>query len=144
MCSLKGPFLFIILCITLNSREATPAERLLYLADDLSAGTPNEQEWSLPIVSRSTGFLGNNDAPLEEEAAKPNRFLRRCFSPLCFDITSHRLEKRRCNTATCVIHRLVDLVVKAKNVLGGNYTPTNVGSNSFGKRDIEPPIYLQL
>ncbi|XP_044308164.1 islet amyloid polypeptide [Varanus komodoensis] len=129
MCSLKGPFLFIILCITLNSREATPAERLLYLADDLSAGTPNEQEWSLPIVSRSTGFLGNNDAPLEEEAAKPN---------------SHRLEKRRCNTATCVIHRLVDLVVKAKNVLGGNYTPTNVGSNSFGKRDIEPPIYLQL
>ncbi|XP_042324638.1 islet amyloid polypeptide isoform X1 [Sceloporus undulatus] len=129
MCSLKGPFLFMILCITLNSLEATPVERLLSLADDLSDGTPDRQEWFLPIVSRSTGFLGINGALLGEEVLKPK---------------SHRLEKRRCNTATCVTQRLADFLVRSSNTIGAIYSPTNVGSNTYGKRDKEPPNYLQL
>nr|XP_028602636.1 islet amyloid polypeptide [Podarcis muralis] len=129
MCSLKGPFLFIILSITLNSLEATPVDRLLSLADDLSDGTHNRQEWLLPIVSRSSGFLGINSALIGEEAIKPR---------------SHRLEKRKCNTATCVTQRLADFLVRSSNSIGAIYSPTNVGSNTYGKRDREPPTYLQL
>ncbi|XP_060635676.2 islet amyloid polypeptide [Anolis sagrei] len=130
MCSLKGPFLFIILSVTFNSLEATPVERLLSLADDLSDGTPDRQEWFLPILSRSTGFLGINGALLGEEAPKA--------------VKSHRLEKRRCNTATCVTQRLADFLVRSSNTIGAIYSPTNVGSNTYGKRDKEPPSYLQL
>ncbi|XP_063164891.1 islet amyloid polypeptide [Candoia aspera] len=95
MCSLKGPFLFIILSLTLNSLEATPVERLLSLA--LSYGTPN-----------------------------------------------HHLDKRKCNTATCVTQRLADFLVRSSNTIGAIYSPTNVGSNTYGKRGREPPYYLQL
>ncbi|KAJ6666230.1 hypothetical protein lerEdw1_000502 [Lerista edwardsae] len=129
MCSLKGPVLFIILSVTLNSLEATPVERLLSLAEDLSDGAPNRQEWLLPIVSRSTGFLGLDGPFLGEEGLKPK---------------SHRLEKRKCNTATCVTQRLADFLVRSSNTIGTIYSPTNVGSNTYGKRDIEPPNYLQL
>ncbi|XP_054844844.1 islet amyloid polypeptide [Eublepharis macularius] len=129
MCSLKGPFLFIFLSITLNSLEATPVERLLSLAGDFSDGTPNRQEWLLPVLSRSTGFLGLNGAVLGEETIKPK---------------SHRLEKRKCNTATCVTQRLADFLVRSSNTFGAIYSPTNVGSNTYGKRDKEPPNYLQL
>ncbi|XP_061438679.1 islet amyloid polypeptide [Rhineura floridana] len=126
---LKGPFLFIVLSVTFNSPEATPVERLLSLADDLSDGTPSRQEWLLPIVSRSSGFLGINSALLGEEAIKPK---------------SHHLEKRKCNTATCVTQRLADFLVRSSNTIGAIYSPTNVGSNTYGKRDKEPPNYLQL
>ncbi|MBN3286241.1 IAPP protein, partial [Polyodon spathula] len=44
------------------------------------------------------------------------------------------LEKRRCNTATCVTQRLADFLVRSSNSIGTVYTPTNVGSNTYGKR----------
>ncbi|XP_060544858.1 islet amyloid polypeptide isoform X1 [Pantherophis guttatus] len=83
MCSLKGPFLFIILSLTLNSLEATPVE-------------------------------------------------------------SHHLDKRKCNTATCVTQRLADFLVRSSNTIGTIYSPTNVGSNTYGKRGRELPNYLRL
>ncbi|EMP25017.1 hypothetical protein UY3_17913 [Chelonia mydas] len=63
---------------------------------------------------------------------------------------SHRLEKRKCNTATCVTQRLADFLVRSGNNIGAIYSPTNVGSNTYGKRDRvgllnrEPLNYLQL
>ncbi|XP_039188867.1 islet amyloid polypeptide [Crotalus tigris] len=84
MCSLKGPFIFIILSLTLNSLEAT---------------TP---------------------------------------------VKSHHLEKRKCNTATCVTQRLADFLVRSSNTIGTIYSPTNVGANTYGKRGREVPNYLQL
>ncbi|XP_070610976.1 islet amyloid polypeptide [Erythrolamprus reginae] len=83
MCSFKGPFLFIILSLTLNSLEATPVE-------------------------------------------------------------SHHLGKRKCNTATCVTQRLADFLVRTSNTIGAIYSPTNVGSNTYGKRGRPLPNYLQL
>ncbi|XP_029141319.1 islet amyloid polypeptide-like [Protobothrops mucrosquamatus] len=101
MCSLKGPFIFVILSLTLNSLEATPVKRLLSLA--LSYGTSNRQ-------------------------------LYPC----------HHLEKRKCNTATCVTQRLADFLVRSSNTIGTIYSPTNVGANTYGKRGREVPNYLQL
>ncbi|XP_058047675.1 islet amyloid polypeptide [Ahaetulla prasina] len=114
MCSLKGPFLFIILSLTLNSLEATPVERLLYLA--LSYGTSNRQ-FIYRLVCSIYLFLTRN---------------------------SHHLDKRRCNTATCVTQRLADFLVRSSNTIGTIYSPTNVGSNTYGKRSRELPNYLQL
>lgn len=50
---------------------------------------------------------------------------------------SHQLEKRKCNTATCVTQRLADFLVRSSSSIGAVYPPTNVGSNTYGKRDTE-------
>ncbi|KAM8980817.1 islet amyloid polypeptide [Sarcophilus harrisii] len=50
-------------------------------------------------------------------------------------IDSHHLEKRKCNTATCVTQRLADFLVRSNNNIGAIFSPTNVGSNTYGKRD---------
>jgi len=52
-----------------------------------------------------------------------------------FYLSSHHLEKRKCNTATCVTQRLADFLVRSSNNIGAIYSPTNVGSNTYGKRD---------
>lgn len=58
---------------------------------------------------------------------------------------SHHMEKRKCNTATCVTQRLADFLIRSSNTLGTVYAPTNVGANTYGKRDLlQSPIYLPL
>lgn len=52
-----------------------------------------------------------------------------------FHLSSHHLEKRKCNSATCVTQRLADFLVRSGNNIGAIYSPTNVGSNTYGKRD---------
>lgn len=60
-------------------------------------------------------------------------------------ICSHHIEKRKCNTATCVTQRLADFLVRSSNTIGTVYAPTNVGSAAYGKRELmQPPIYLPL
>ncbi|KAM7181043.1 islet amyloid polypeptide [Macrochelys suwanniensis] len=133
MCNLKLPVVFIVLSVTLSYLEATPMERLFSVADDLSDRTSNRQGWLLPVLSRNTPW-GLNGALPQLAAAKQK---------------SHRLEKRKCNTATCVTQRLADFLVRSSNI-GAIYPPTNVGSNTYGKRDRvgllnrEPLNYLQL
>ncbi|XP_006904809.1 calcitonin gene-related peptide 2 [Pteropus alecto] len=43
-------------------------------------------------------------------------------------------QKRTCNTATCVTHRLADLLSRSGGVVKSNFVPTNVGSETFGRR----------
>ncbi|XP_074018911.1 islet amyloid polypeptide [Numenius arquata] len=50
-------------------------------------------------------------------------------------IENHHLEKRKCNTATCVTQRLADFLVRSSGNIGAIYSHTNVGSNTYGKRD---------
>lgn len=58
---------------------------------------------------------------------------------------SHHIEKRKCNTATCVTQRLADFLTRSSNTIGTVYAPTNVGSSTYGKRDLlQPPSYLPL
>ncbi|XP_051746737.1 calcitonin gene-related peptide 1 [Ctenopharyngodon idella] len=60
-------------------------------------------------------------------------------------VNSHHIEKRRCNTATCVTQRLADFLIRSSNTIGTVYAPTNVGSNTYGKRDLlQSPVYLPL
>nr|XP_048316413.1 calcitonin gene-related peptide 2 [Myodes glareolus] len=43
-------------------------------------------------------------------------------------------QKRACNTATCVTHRLADLLSRSGGMMKNNFVPTNVGSKAYGRR----------
>ncbi|XP_051493467.1 islet amyloid polypeptide [Apus apus] len=120
MCNLRLSVFFIALSVTLSCLEARPIEKLLSTADDLSDRTSKRQGWILPVMSLNT-LSGLNEEMPEQPAAKPKR--------------SHHLEKRKCNTATCVTQRLADFLVRSGSNIGAIYSPTNVGSNTYGKRD---------
>ncbi|XP_065718762.1 islet amyloid polypeptide [Patagioenas fasciata] len=106
MCNLKLSIFFIALSVTLSCLESTPIEK--------------RQGWILPVMSQNTLSRLNEEMP-EQPAAKTK--------------SSHHLEKRKCNTATCVTQRLADFLVRSSNNIGAIYSPTNVGSNTYGKRD---------
>uniref|UniRef100_A0A3Q3X3R9 Calcitonin peptide-like domain-containing protein n=1 Tax=Mola mola TaxID=94237 RepID=A0A3Q3X3R9_MOLML len=43
-------------------------------------------------------------------------------------------QKRACNTATCVTHRLADFLSRSGGLGHSNFVPTNVGAQAFGRR----------
>lgn len=43
-------------------------------------------------------------------------------------------QKRACNTATCVTHRLADLLSRSGGIMKNNFVRTNVGSKTYGRR----------
>ncbi|TUQ53284.1 cGMP-inhibited 3',5'-cyclic phosphodiesterase B [Bagarius yarrelli] len=43
-------------------------------------------------------------------------------------------QKRACNTATCVTHRLADFLNRSGGIGSSKFVPTNVGSHAFGRR----------
>nr|XP_017517775.2 islet amyloid polypeptide [Manis javanica] len=63
---------------------------------------------------------------------------------------SHQVEKKNCNTATCATQRLANFLVRSGNNVGAVLPPTNVGSNTYGKRNSvevfnrEPLNYLSF
>ncbi|XP_050960702.1 calcitonin gene-related peptide isoform X3 [Labeo rohita] len=50
------------------------------------------------------------------------------------DDSSVTAQKRACNTATCVTHRLADFLSRSGGMGNSNFVPTNVGSQAFGRR----------
>ncbi|XP_046705862.1 calcitonin gene-related peptide-like isoform X3 [Silurus meridionalis] len=44
------------------------------------------------------------------------------------------VQKRACNTATCVTHRLADFLSRSGGSKSVSFIPTNVGSHAFGRR----------
>ncbi|XP_075439999.1 calcitonin gene-related peptide 2 isoform X3 [Ascaphus truei] len=50
------------------------------------------------------------------------------------DGNSVTAQKRSCNTATCVTHRLADFLSRSGGMGKNNFVPTNVGSKAFGRR----------
>ncbi|XP_036423655.1 calcitonin gene-related peptide-like isoform X3 [Colossoma macropomum] len=50
------------------------------------------------------------------------------------DGNSVSVQKRACNTATCVTHRLADFLSRSGGMGSSSFVPTNVGSKAFGRR----------
>ncbi|KAG8513768.1 Islet amyloid polypeptide [Galemys pyrenaicus] len=50
-------------------------------------------------------------------------------------LESQQMEKRKCNTATCATQRLANFLTHFSNSFGAVHSPTNVGPNTFGKRN---------
>ncbi|CDQ78481.1 unnamed protein product [Oncorhynchus mykiss] len=49
-------------------------------------------------------------------------------------------QKRACNTATCVTHRLADFLNRSGGMGNSNFVPTNVGAKAFGRRRRDSPM----
>ncbi|XP_069347610.1 islet amyloid polypeptide [Eulemur rufifrons] len=50
-------------------------------------------------------------------------------------LESRQVEKRTCNTATCATQHLANFLVHSSNNFGAVHSPTNVGSNTYGKKN---------
>ncbi|XP_023278686.1 islet amyloid polypeptide [Seriola lalandi dorsalis] len=131
MYHLKVPVLLLMLLVLLRCVTAAPSNRYF------SPSSSSEQESAL---LDSEGWL----AP----GLVSNPFLNLMGTRLQRGLTpmnSHNIQKRKCNTATCVTQRLADFLVRSSNTIGTVYAPTNVGSATYGKRDLlQPPSYLPL
>ncbi|XP_066445839.1 islet amyloid polypeptide [Eleutherodactylus coqui] len=99
--------LCLLLLVTLSCLDAAPTDRMT--RDIPNVSTEKER---IPNVS-------NRPVLLESNRQKRSR-----------------VEKRKCNTATCVTQRLADFLVRSSNSHGPIYAPTNVGSFTYGKRDV--------
>ncbi|KAG9280430.1 islet amyloid polypeptide [Astyanax mexicanus] len=119
MYHLKVPVLLLLLLVLLQCVTTAPN----YRYSSSSAERPGEAEgWMAPGLSL-TPFL-------EFAGSRPQRGLSALNSQ------QHHIEKRRCNTATCVTQRLADYLVRSSNTMGTVYSPTNVGSSTYGKREV--------
>nr|ACQ58439.1 Calcitonin gene-related peptide precursor [Anoplopoma fimbria] len=50
------------------------------------------------------------------------------------------VQKRGCNTATCVTHCLADYLNRTGGLGHSNFVPTNVGALAFGRRKRRGPV----
>ncbi|XP_041934884.1 calcitonin gene-related peptide 2 [Alosa alosa] len=122
---LRLPALLLALLLVLRFADAAPS-RYSISSSEQGDGATERESWMLPGFSTHPflSLLGS----------RPQRAVP----------SSHHLEKRKCNTATCVTQRLADFLIRSSNTIGTVYAPTNVGSNTYGKRELQPTNYLPL
>ncbi|KAM7366974.1 hypothetical protein PAMP_014904 [Pampus punctatissimus] len=131
MYHLRVPVLLLTLLVLLRCVATAPSHRYFSpsSSSEQESALPDGEGWLVPGLI-SNPFLGLMGTRPQRELAAMN---------------SHHIEKRKCNTATCVTQRLADFLVRSSNTLGTVYAPTNVGSGTYGKRDLLlPPSYLPL
>nr|XP_057933957.1 islet amyloid polypeptide [Doryrhamphus excisus] len=129
MYHLRVPELFLMLSVLLHCITAAPSHRHLSPSSfsEEESAPPEDDGWAVPKFPLSNPFLGLMATRSQQGLTAMN---------------SHPIEKRKCNTATCVTQRLADFLVRSSNTIGTVYAPTNVGSATYGKRDLLlPPDY---
>ncbi|XP_055990622.1 islet amyloid polypeptide [Sorex fumeus] len=100
----------------------------------LKATSIESQEWTDPVLTRNM-LLELREAKPQHEGGNTQ---------------SHQMEKRKCNTVTCATQRLTNFLTRSSNNIGAIPPSTNVGSNTYGKRNTaemlnrEPLHYLPL
>ncbi|XP_075907895.1 calcitonin gene-related peptide 1 [Nelusetta ayraudi] len=129
MYRLRVPLLLLILLVLLRCVTTAPSYRYFSPSslDEQERALTDGEGWLAP------GIMSNPF--LDFIATRSERGLSA--------MNSHHIEKRKCNTATCVTQRLADFLVRSSNTIGTVYAPTNVGSAAYGKRELmQPPVYL--
>ncbi|ERE78855.1 calcitonin gene-related peptide 2-like protein [Cricetulus griseus] len=115
------PFLALssvwILCLA-SSSQAAPFRSAL--ESSLDPATLSEQEKRLLLVALMQNYY-EQARKLEQEEQEAEG-------------SSITGQKRSCNTATCVTHRLAGFLSRSGGVAKDNFVPTNVGSNAYGRR----------
>ncbi|XP_029901949.1 islet amyloid polypeptide [Myripristis murdjan] len=128
---LRLPLLLFMLLVLLRCVATAPSHRYFSpsSSSEQESALPDDEGWLVP------GLVSNPFLDLMN--SRPQRGLTA--------VNSHHIEKRKCNTATCVTQRLADFLVRSSNTIGTVYAPTNVGSSAYGKRELlQPPSYLTL
>ncbi|XP_060013766.1 calcitonin gene-related peptide 2 isoform X2 [Lagenorhynchus albirostris] len=114
----SSPFLafsILVLCQA-GSLEATPLRSALETLPD--PGSLSEKEGRLLLAALVKAYVQSKTNELEQET----------------EDSSITAQKRSCNTATCVTHRLAGLLSRSGGVVKSNFVPTDVGSEAFGRR----------
>ncbi|XP_007448638.1 PREDICTED: calcitonin gene-related peptide 2 isoform X2 [Lipotes vexillifer] len=114
----SSPFLafsILVLCQA-GSLQATPLRSALETLPD--PGALSEKEGRLLLAALVKAYVQSKTNELEQET----------------EGSSITAQKRSCNTATCVTHRLAGLLSRSGGVVKSNFVPTDVGSEAFGRR----------
>ncbi|KAF4079605.1 hypothetical protein AMELA_G00179910 [Ameiurus melas] len=132
MYHLKLPALLFMLLVLLQCVTTAPNNRFSISSTEPVDETLDGKIWTDP------GLLMNPF--LQFAGLQTKRGLNTQVNSL-----QHHIEKRRCNTATCMTQRLADFLIRSSNTVGTVYIPTNIGANTYGKRDVfQSPNSLPL
>ncbi|XP_023373201.1 calcitonin gene-related peptide 2 [Otolemur garnettii] len=115
-----SPFLalsILVLCQA-GSLQAAPFRSNLESSPDLA--TLSEEEARLLLAALVQDYVQMKASELEQELETEG--------------SSITAQKRACNTATCVTHRLAGLLSRSGGMVKSDFVPTNVGSQAFGRR----------
>uniref|UniRef100_A0A2K6V0G2 Calcitonin related polypeptide beta n=1 Tax=Saimiri boliviensis boliviensis TaxID=39432 RepID=A0A2K6V0G2_SAIBB len=113
-----SPFLalsILVLCQA-GSLQAAPFRSALESSPD--PATISEEEARLLLAALVQDYVQMKASELEQET----------------EGSSSTTQKRACNTATCVTHRLAGLLSRSGGMVKNNFVPTDVGSKAFGRR----------
>nr|XP_002708877.1 calcitonin gene-related peptide 2 [Oryctolagus cuniculus]XP_051689908.1 calcitonin gene-related peptide 2 [Oryctolagus cuniculus] len=122
-----SPFLalgILVLCQA-GSLQAAPFRSALESSPDLA--TFNEEEARLLLAALVQDYVQMKASELELQQEDQEQELET-------EGSSITAQKRGCNTATCVTHRLAGLLSRSGGMVKSNFVPTNVGSEAFGRR----------
>ncbi|XP_035314242.1 calcitonin gene-related peptide 2 [Cricetulus griseus] len=142
------PFLALssvwILCLA-SSSQAAPFRSAL--ESSLDPATLSEQEKRLLLVALMQNYYEQaRKLEQEEQEAEGSssgskqlgndqiNTSETMLEPMFLTLASITGQKRSCNTATCVTHRLAGFLSRSGGVAKDNFVPTNVGSNTYGRR----------
>ncbi|XP_031240443.1 calcitonin gene-related peptide 1 [Mastomys coucha] len=116
-----SPFLVvsILLLYQACSLQAVPLRSVLESSPGLATLTEEEARLLAALVQDYMQMKARELEQEEEQEAEGS---------------SVTAQKRSCNTATCVTHRLAGLLSRSGGVVKDNFVPTNVGSEAFGRR----------
>uniref|UniRef100_A0A2K6MC64 Calcitonin related polypeptide alpha n=1 Tax=Rhinopithecus bieti TaxID=61621 RepID=A0A2K6MC64_RHIBE len=114
-----SPFLALSILVLLQagSLHAAPFRSALESSPDPT--TLSEEEARLLLAALVQDYVQMKQEQEQEQETEGSR------------ITA---QKRACDTATCVTHRLAGLLSRSGGVVKNNFVPTNVGSKAFGRR----------
>ncbi|XP_036732946.1 calcitonin gene-related peptide 2 [Manis pentadactyla] len=118
----SSPFLALsiwVLC-QVCSFQATPLRWALDSLPDPAA--LSEKEGRLLLAALLKAYVQRKTNELEQEQEQET------------EGSSITTQKRSCNTATCVTHRLAGLLSRSGGVVKNDFVPTDVGSEAFGRR----------
>ncbi|XP_062054092.1 calcitonin gene-related peptide 2-like isoform X2 [Lepus europaeus] len=115
-----SPFLAlsILVLYQADSLHAVPFRSVLEGSPDLA--TLSEEEARLLLAALVQDYVQMKASELEQQQETEG--------------SSITAQKRSCNTATCVTHRLADLLSRSGGVVKSDFVSTNVGSEAFGRR----------
>ncbi|XP_032976621.1 calcitonin gene-related peptide 2 [Rhinolophus ferrumequinum] len=120
----SSPFLafsILVLCQA-GGLQAAPLRSALESLPDPAA--LSEKEGRLLLAALVKAYVQRKTNELEQEQELEQET----------EGSSVTAQKRACNTATCVTHRLAGLLSRSGGVVKSNFVPTNVGSEAFGRR----------
>ncbi|XP_058518465.1 calcitonin gene-related peptide 2 isoform X2 [Ochotona princeps] len=115
-----SPFLALSILVLCQAGGLQAAPFRSALESNPDRVTVNEEEARLLLAALMKDYVQLKLSELEQDPAAQG--------------ISSSAQKRGCNTATCVTQRLAGLLSRSGGIVKGNYVPTDVGSNTFGRR----------